>query len=182
MLCFEESGYDEATTAVVAKRAGIAVGTLYGYFKNKRDILQEVVDQTLGEVNELVIEQLAPAAWRGRDPREIVRRLIDTVFHTQTIRPGTQRVIFERYFKDDQFRAVVDARQDRIREAIVGFLDAVEPGAGLRSIDHRAAAWAVHNAVEWNASQAIIHFEDDAAAVDRAATEAADMIDRYLFE
>ena len=108
---------------MIAKRAGIAVGTLYGYFENKRDILQEGVDATLGEVNALVVEQLAPATWRGRDPREVVRSLIDTIFHIETVRPGTQRVIYERYFKDESFRAIVDARQEHTREAIEGFLD-----------------------------------------------------------
>ena len=43
--CFEECGYDETTTAMIAERAGIAVGTLYGYFQDKRDILLEILDR-----------------------------------------------------------------------------------------------------------------------------------------
>lgn len=181
MVCFEERGYDESTTAVIAKQAGIAVGTLYGYFQNKSDILEEVVELTIGDVTELVIAELSPDAWQGRDPRIIVRALIDTIFHIQTIRPGTQRVIFERYFKDAEFRAIVDARRERTLEAIVRFLEAAGPDAGLRALDAEAAAWAVVNAVQWSASQSILHFEDDPAAVDRAASEMADMIGRYLF-
>jgi len=188
MLCFEESGYDETTTAIIAKRAGIAVGTLYGYFQNKSEILVEVVDHTLGEVNELVIEQLDPERLGGRDPRDVVRRLIDTLFHIQTIRPGTQRVIFERYFKDDDFRELVEVRQVPLRDAIVRFLDRIGSGgekaggAELRDLDHDVAAWTVFNAVQWNASQAILRLGDDQAGVDRAAQAAADLIDRYLFE
>ena len=194
MLCFEESGYDETTTAIIAKRAGIAVGTLYGYFQNKSEILVEVVDHTLGEVNELVIEQLDPERLGGRDPRDVVRRLIDTLFHIQTIRPGTQRVIFERYFKDDDFRELVEVRQVPLRDAIVRFLDRIagsgesagsceSAGSGeLRDLDHDVAAWTVFNAVQWNASQAILRLGDDQAGVDRAAQAAADLIDRYLFE
>ena len=182
MRCFEAGGYDETTTGVIAREAGIAVGTLYGYFENKGDILQEVVDHTLGEVNALVIEQLAPVTWRGRDPREVVRTLIDTLFHIQTIRPGTQRLILERYFKDAEFRDVVDARHERTRKAIVGFLRAIGPEAGLRVRDFEAAAWAVHNAVQWNASQSIMRSMDDPEALDAAAREVADLIGRYLFE
>jgi AcrR family transcriptional regulator len=182
MLCFEEGGYDETTTAVIAKRAGIGVGTLYGYFENKGDILQEVVDYTLGEVNALVIEQLAPATWQGRDPREVVRTLIGTIFHIQTIRPGTQRLILERYFKDAEFRDVVEARHDRMREAIVHFLEAVPAGAGLRSLDFTSAASTIHNAVQWNASQSIMQHAGDRDALDVAARASADMIDRFLFE
>ncbi len=181
MLCFEEGGYDETTTALIAKRAGIAVGTLYGYFENKRDILLEVVDHTLGEVSDLVVEQLDPAVWRGRDPRDVVRTLIDTIFHIQTVRPGTQRVIYERYFKDDAFHDLVEARQLPVREAIVRFLEGVGPGHGLRALDRQAAALAIYNTVQWNATQAIMSFTGAPAAIDAAAREAADMIDRYLF-
>ncbi len=182
MLAFEEGGYDETTTAVIAKRAGIAVGTLYGYFQNKRDILLEVVDHTLGEVSDLVVEQLDPATWRGRDPRDVVRTLIDTLFHIQTIRPGTQRVIYERYFKDEEFRGLVEAREEPVREAIVRFLDSVGPEHRPRALDREAAALAIYNAVQWNATQAIMGFSDDPAAIDAAAREAADMIERYVFE
>jgi AcrR family transcriptional regulator len=182
MLCFEEGGYDETTTAVIARRAGIAVGTLYGYFENKRDILTEVVDHTLGEVSDLVVEQLDPTALRGRHPRDVVRTLIDTLFHIQTIRPGTQRVIYERYFKDDEFRELVEARQVPMRQAIVRFLDGVGGGHGLRALDHPAAAAAIFNAVQWNASQSIMFASDDPAKIDAAAREVADMIARYVFE
>ena len=30
VACFEDRGYDETTTAMIATRAGIGVGTLYG--------------------------------------------------------------------------------------------------------------------------------------------------------
>jgi AcrR family transcriptional regulator len=182
MLAFEEGGYDETTTAVIAKRAGIAVGTLYGYFENKRDILLEVVDHTLGEVSDLVVEQLDPATWRGRDPRDVVRTLIDTLFHIQTIRPGTQRVIYERYFKDDAFRELVEARQEPVRDAIVRFLGSVGPEHRPRALEPEAAALAIYNAVQWNATQAIMRFSEEPAAIDAAAREAADMIERYVFE
>ncbi len=179
---FEAGGYDETTTAVIAKRAGIAVGTLYGYFENKRDILLEVVDATLGEVSALVVEQLDPASWRGRDPRDVVRTLIDTLFHIQTLRPGTQRVIYERYFKDDAFRDLVEARQQPVRAAIVRFLESVGPEYRPRALDREAAAIAIYNTVQWNATQAIIGSSDDPAAIDAAAREAADLIERYVFE
>ena len=182
MHCFEELGYDETTTAVIAKRAGIAVGTLYGYFQNKGDILAEVVEQTLGEVTELIVESLEPAVNRTRDPREVVRSLIDTIFHIQTIRPGTQRVIYERYFKDDAFRGVVEQRQDYTRKALVRFIESIDGSYGLRDVDPETAAWVIFNAVQWNATQAMVTREHDPRAVDAAANAAGDMIVRYLFE
>lgn len=38
-----EIGYDAVTTHKIAVEAGVSVGTIYSYFKDKRDILMEVV-------------------------------------------------------------------------------------------------------------------------------------------
>src|SRR5882672_10260277 len=35
---FAKKGYDETTIADIAKEAGIAVGTVYLYFRNKREV------------------------------------------------------------------------------------------------------------------------------------------------
>ena len=88
LTCFEEQGYDETTTAAIARRAHIAVGTLYGYFGDKRDILLEVLDRTLREVVDYVVRGLDPELWDEGDPRESVRRLIDAVFRARTVSPG----------------------------------------------------------------------------------------------
>lgn len=41
---FSESGYFSTNTAEIAKRAGVSTGIIYGYFKDKRDILLEVLE------------------------------------------------------------------------------------------------------------------------------------------
>lgn len=40
---FSEVGYYNTNTAEIAKRAGVSTGIVYGYFKDKRDILLEVL-------------------------------------------------------------------------------------------------------------------------------------------
>ena len=44
---FSRKGFAEATTHEIAKEAGVAVGTIYKYFNNKRDLLVKVVTDTL---------------------------------------------------------------------------------------------------------------------------------------
>ena len=41
---FSEVGYYNTNTAEIAKRAGVSTGIVYGYFKDKRDILLSVLD------------------------------------------------------------------------------------------------------------------------------------------
>lgn len=41
---FSEVGYYSTNTADIAKRAGVSTGIVYGYFKDKRDILLDVLE------------------------------------------------------------------------------------------------------------------------------------------
>ncbi|MCK4472718.1 MAG: helix-turn-helix transcriptional regulator, partial [Anaerolineae bacterium] len=44
---FAERGYQRATMKEVAAHAGIAPGTIYLYFKNKRDLLLAIADHLI---------------------------------------------------------------------------------------------------------------------------------------
>jgi len=44
---FSRKSFSEATTHEIAKEAGVAVGTIYKYFNNKRDLLVKVVTDTV---------------------------------------------------------------------------------------------------------------------------------------
>ena len=72
---FEERGYDDATTAEIARRAKVAVGSVYGYFPDKRAILLEIVQETFARSEMEIIEALAPELWLDGDMREKVRAL-----------------------------------------------------------------------------------------------------------
>lgn len=75
-VLFATKGYEETTIADIAKEAGIAVGTVYLYFRNKREVYTNVA---------LDIESLLTDAFR--DPellqlpfRQLPKALVDTVF------------------------------------------------------------------------------------------------------
>ena len=56
---FAKKGYQRATMKEIAARAGIAPGTIYLYFKNKRDLLLAIADRLIAQP---VDEALAQAA------------------------------------------------------------------------------------------------------------------------
>ncbi|NRA09486.1 MAG: TetR/AcrR family transcriptional regulator [Myxococcales bacterium] len=179
VLCFESRGYEETTTALIAQQAGIGVGTLYSYFHDKREILLELLDSTVREVADWVIEQLDPERWRGSDPRAMLRPLIDAIFHSQRLRPGLQRILWERYFKDEEFRKPFEAIQLRLREAVDSFADDLDAQGLLRDIDRASASFVIVNCVQWNASQAFL--KGSPAFTDATAEATADLLSRYVF-
>jgi AcrR family transcriptional regulator len=179
--CFERHGFEETTTAMIAAAAGVAVGTVYNYFTDKREIILELFDRTDREVAEQVIAQLDPASWRGTiDPRDRTRSLIDAIFHTQQLQPGIQRILWAQFFKDPEFQEPFEALRSRIRVAIDAFIVAADEAGLVRpDLDREMASFVVLNAVQWNASQAFLN--EDAGFRDAAAQATAELVARYLF-
>lgn len=56
---FSEVGYYNTNTAEIAKKAGVSTGIVYGYFKDKRDILLSVLEFYLDEITAPVMERLS---------------------------------------------------------------------------------------------------------------------------
>ena len=55
---FSEVGYYNTNTAEIAKRAGVSTGIVYGYFKDKRDILLEVLSLYVEKVFEPLLHTI----------------------------------------------------------------------------------------------------------------------------
>ncbi len=180
VACFEEAGYDKTTTAAIARRAGIAVGTLYGYFRDKRSILLELIDRTIKENVDYVAKELEPEAWVGTDPHENTRALIDAVFHTRSLNPGMQRILWERFFKDPEVRAAMEELEGRVQGALAELLAHLKASGQLRIDDVETAARVISLSVEWMANRLLLG--GDELQTDSAVAATADMISRFLFE
>ena len=67
----DEVGYDGVTTTLIAERAGVAVGSLYQFFPDKRAVVQALTTRNLDRFMELIIEKLSTATlehwWDGVD-------------------------------------------------------------------------------------------------------------------
>lgn len=179
VACFEELGYDATTTAAIAKRARIAVGSLYSYFQDKRAILLELFASTSSQIVNYIIDNLDPEMWRHAEPRASVRKLIDALFHARTFNPGMQRIIWERYFKDPEFREAVHANEMRLRSAMVALFAVLKAQGKVRVTDVTSAAFVIHTSIEWTASR--IMLGTLGADIDPAVEAASDMVSRFLF-
>ena len=86
----------------------------------------------------------------------------------------------EVFFKDPDFEQPFETIRDRIRNAIVEFIEAVDEQGLLRpGLDRKIAPFVILNAVQWNATQA--YFRGEARFVDQAARATAELVARYVF-
>jgi AcrR family transcriptional regulator len=64
----DEVGFDRLTTAMVAERAGAAIGTVYRYFPDRIAVLQALRERALERFRKKVISEIrdtSPANWWG---------------------------------------------------------------------------------------------------------------------
>lgn len=178
IAAFEEHGYDDTNTAAIARRAGIGVGTLYGYFPDKRKLMLEILDGTVSAMADMVVEALEPARWNDGAPRQHVRATIEAVVGARNISPGLQRILWERHLRDPEFRDANMAIENRVRAALDELFVALRERGVLRDVDAHAAAYVVHASVEWIATRLVL---GEADVVREDVVEAAtDMIARFL--
>ena len=178
--CFEELGYDETTTAEIARRAGIAVGSVYDYFTDKRAILLEVLRGTIEEVVDIVVAGLAPEAWLDTDPHVTVRKLVHQVFYARRVNPGLQRILWERFFKDPEVRASTEAIEEHVQGALENTLTELQAAGRLRIEDIKTAAFVIQLSIEWVSSRLLLGGEG--VDIDDAVDTASDMVSRFLFK
>lgn len=130
---FTSVGYEQTTIADVAKKAGIAVGTVYLYFKNKRELLlaarEDWEAEFLSYMAQPEIQQI-PHYMRARPLMEAVFRLCRERTEMIQLMGIPPELIGEMYHKEG----------GKIREALKLFLDeGVELGV-FRPVDTERAA------------------------------------------
>jgi AcrR family transcriptional regulator len=70
-------GYRRLTTTRVAERAGVSVGTLYQYFKNRESLITSVIERYLSELGSSV--EVSCQALRGRPLDQVVTGLVNAL-------------------------------------------------------------------------------------------------------
>ncbi|WP_197319501.1 TetR/AcrR family transcriptional regulator [Saccharomonospora sp. NB11] len=88
----DEIGYEGLTTTLIAKRAGVAVGSLYQFFPDKRAVVQALTQRNLERFIAAVNERLS-----SLDPRhwwDVVDSLLDIYLTMHRQVPGFSTVHF----------------------------------------------------------------------------------------
>ena len=70
---FTETGFQSSSVAMIAERAGVGTGTFYQYFRDRGDVLGQLVNAGVAELVES-----RRMAWRVRDGRKGLEAMIGT--------------------------------------------------------------------------------------------------------
>jgi AcrR family transcriptional regulator len=86
---FIQHGYRKTSVAEVARRAGVAKGTVYLYFQNKAELLMHAI----AEEKKLIVVRMQPILSPEVPPREKLRRYLAAAFVLVQDMPLTSRLL-----------------------------------------------------------------------------------------
>ena len=116
---FGERGYYNTTTNEIAKAAGISIGSLYAYFKDKDTIFQEILaayHQNFLAVFEQISSDLNRSLYAS-DKKAWLRILFASLIDLHQSVKTLNKELKALYYTKSEVKAVVDKQTEKIRKA-----------------------------------------------------------------
>jgi len=138
---FSRTNYDKATTALIAREAGIAEGTIYRYFSSKKELFLACFRY----VTQLLAERYAVIYWETADePGEYLRRVAKSYLEFLRENPSMRKFlafILNSSFDKDFFSELQGFVEMNIMATESMVKKAIDKGDVRKDVDPRGAAW-----------------------------------------
>jgi TetR/AcrR family transcriptional regulator, mexJK operon transcriptional repressor len=134
---FISKGYDQTTAKEIAANAGVATGTFYRYFSDKRQLLMSLLEDQ--------IDKLMPPEpkWGTANPESLLACLLET-HDKRLIELGFSRVLPELLPKDSELADVFTAARKKIHAKILkGLIKARENELTWKDVDLDTVTWSM---------------------------------------
>lgn len=135
---FEQKGFNATTTSEIAKEAGIAEGTIFRYFKTKKDILRSILVKAIEVMSPVVIAKPIEllSNIEGKSEKEILRALLKERLSFVSVQlPIIKTVFAEALIHDDVRQTLLDNIILKIKPRFNGFLEKMIADGKFRNVD-----------------------------------------------
>ncbi|MDR6123727.1 TetR/AcrR family transcriptional repressor of mexJK operon [Bacillus sp. SLBN-46] len=135
-------GYEQTTAKEIAAHAGVATGTFYRYFSDKRQLLLSLLEDKLDRI-------LPPEpSLASCNPEEVLATTLEA-HYKRLSELGLNRVLPELLLKDIELsEVIVTARRKVLNRIHLGLSQAQEKGLTWKDLDLETVSWAIMVLVE----------------------------------
>lgn len=138
---FAERGFEATTVEEVARRAGVAVGGFYQYFRSKRQLLLVLMDRLVEEISRIELELAFPP---GVPPRLVLEFLVQRSLSIDWAYVGVHRAWDEVVGQDASLAELNRRIEDWTAELALVVTHAITRLPGARgSLDLPTLSWLV---------------------------------------
>ncbi len=120
---FAEKGFQEAKISEIASRAGVAHGTVYTYFKNKEELLYQMISALWKDLSTR-LHQISKDD--STDPLQKIRVMVDTVFDIFTVDSDLGFVVIKEH--NELRKKGIDASKEVYSPLVKSFCRVYEQG------------------------------------------------------
>ena len=142
---FSHKGIHGTTANEITRKAGVATGSFYAYFKNKHTLLLEILEDFLNATYLFIWKDL-PGFDVANLTKENIRAIISQVFKAYDVAPLFMSQAFALRYSDPDINRVFERERQREISQIMGLIESNKDRLNLN--DPYATALILHNAVE----------------------------------
>lgn len=110
---FSKVGYYNTNTVQIAKQAGVSTGIVYGYFKDKRDIMLDVLDLYVSSVFQPILN-IIDSFSNAIDMHSMVEKVLDSAIDVHKRNANIHEALHSMTHTDDAVSAKFIALEDEI--------------------------------------------------------------------
>ena len=145
---FSTAGYHSTSSKKIAREAGVAVGSFYNHFRDKKHLLQEIQQLHSQKVHRLIRQSLQEADHQhlAQDGRSLVQQMIQHTLHLHTYPPDLHREITSLEYSDADFAALGQQEEKQAIQHTITYLKQHQDK--LRVQDLEAAAIVISQAIK----------------------------------
>jgi AcrR family transcriptional regulator len=178
---FSETGYHKTNALEIAARAGVATGSFYGYFNNKKEVLIELIRNFYANALEKVLNaykaQLNDNKTDNyREGKNLVHFMIQALYDTHEINPALHREFIAMMLLDKEIEEINREEEQKVIKSMTSLLNTYRDHIRVKDVEAAAV-------MLYRIGDEIIHririmgMEIDK---ERILAELEDMICRYL--
>ena len=143
---FYRDGYEKASLQEVAKRAGITKAAIYHHFKNKEEILFNLVtttsDQLISDLNKTILIK--------SDPVEQLRRMLTAHISKMKEDKASVKILIEdKRFLGKKYAGIIKTKQKAIFEIYKNILEEISNNARLKNVNIITANFSLFGIMNW---------------------------------
>ncbi|HUL62396.1 MAG TPA: TetR/AcrR family transcriptional regulator [Methanocella sp.] len=134
LILFTQRGFHGTPTAMISREAGVSAGTLFLYFKTKKDLINSIYF----EAKERMGQAIYAGYDEGKDLRDKMKRIWGNVIRWGVENP--EEFLFLQQFSSSPF--ITDITQEEVEKNFGSLFDVLSDGKKtgvLKNIDRRLA-------------------------------------------
>ena len=178
LTLFSDRGFYKTNSKEIAAEAGVAIGSFYAYFKDKKTLFLEIMTKYFKMVVDTLKNSGTNNTFDINNRQMFIHTLVRNILSAHEISPGFHREISIVMNSDPDIDRIVTEHEDRILENTLKTLKQYKDY--IRVEDLETAAVIVYRCIE-----EIVHtikFSKSTTDENRLVNELVDMISRYLFD